>query len=57
MRWSSARLHRDPSVLAAREKAGRVVEELFAVFAADPDLLPPQWRGADGQTTTARHLR
>ncbi|XWN30593.1 MAG: deoxyguanosinetriphosphate triphosphohydrolase [Devosia sp.] len=50
-------LYRDPSVLAAREKAGRVVEELFAVFAADPDLLPPQWRGADEHTTTARHLR
>ncbi|MEM8856458.1 MAG: deoxyguanosinetriphosphate triphosphohydrolase [Pseudomonadota bacterium] len=49
-------LYRDPSVLAAREKAGKVVEDLFCVFAADPDLLPPQWRVEEAHTT-ARHLR
>lgn len=48
-------LYRDPQVLAVREKAARVVEELFAAYEADPALLPPSWRDpADGE---ARRMR
>nr|WP_232372538.1 deoxyguanosinetriphosphate triphosphohydrolase [Acuticoccus mangrovi] len=48
-------LYRDSDVLAAREKAGRVVRELFEVFASDPALLPADWRvEADSE---ARRLR
>ena len=48
-------LYRDPTVLAVREKAARVVEELFGAFAADPDLLPASWR--DRSDSEARRLR
>jgi dGTPase len=48
-------LYRHPTVLAAREKAAMVVEDLFCAFAADPTLLPDAWRNpADDE---ARRLR
>ncbi|WP_075221293.1 deoxyguanosinetriphosphate triphosphohydrolase [Acuticoccus yangtzensis] len=50
-----ANLYRHPGVLEVREKAARVVEELFTVYANDPSLLPESWRHAqDGE---ARRLR
>lgn len=48
-------LYRDPGVLAAREKAARVVEDLFAAYASDPLLLPASWR--DPADSEARRLR
>ena len=39
-------LYADAGVLAARQKAGRVVEELFGTFASDPT--PPACRVAVG---------
>nr|WP_255720321.1 deoxyguanosinetriphosphate triphosphohydrolase [Acuticoccus kalidii] len=48
-------LYRDPDVLAARVKAGRVVEDLFAAFASDPSLLPAQWFSPGDEE--ARRLR
>nr|WP_108661637.1 deoxyguanosinetriphosphate triphosphohydrolase [Acuticoccus kandeliae] len=47
-------LYRDPDVLAARVKAGQVVEDLFAVFASDPQLLPEAWRDTSDE---GRRLR
>lgn len=41
-----ARMYRHPDVLAMRERSTKVVAELFALFMAEPALLPPEWRGA-----------
>ena len=49
-------LYADAGVLAARQKAGRVVEELFGTFASDPSLLPAAWRW-DGDEETRRLRR
>ena len=50
-----ANLYRHPDVLEVRQKAARVVEELFEAYAGDPALLPASWRDpADGE---ARRLR
>lgn len=48
-------LYRHPEVLAVREKAASVVEDLFLTFAADPSLLPDAWR--DPSDDDARRLR
>ncbi len=48
-------LYADADVLQTREGAGRVVAELFAVFADDPALLPASWR--DPADDEARRLR
>ena len=48
-------LYRHPKVLAVRQKAAKVVEDLFLVFAADPTLLPDVWQ--DPSDTEARRLR
>lgn len=50
-----ASLYRDADVLQTREEAGRVVAELFVVFADDPALLPASWR--DPADSEARRLR
>jgi dGTPase len=39
-----ARVYRAPSVLAVRERAGRVVSDLFTVFVERPDAMPEEWR-------------
>ncbi|WP_226581768.1 deoxyguanosinetriphosphate triphosphohydrolase [Acuticoccus sediminis] len=50
-----ANLYRHPRVLEVRERAARVMAELFEVYASDPSLLPASWRDeADGD---ARRLR
>ncbi|MEM8665820.1 MAG: deoxyguanosinetriphosphate triphosphohydrolase, partial [Pseudomonadota bacterium] len=48
-------LYRHPDVEAVRVHARQVMEELFAVFASDPALLPPRWR--DAADTDTRRLR
>ncbi|MEM9222826.1 MAG: deoxyguanosinetriphosphate triphosphohydrolase [Pseudomonadota bacterium] len=48
-------LYADVDVLEARKSAGRVVEELFHAFAADPSLLPASWRDPAEEET--RRLR
>ncbi len=40
------RMYRAPSVMAERAKVTRVVNDLFPLFMAQPDLLPAEW-GAD----------
>ncbi len=44
-------MYRHWRVMRMRAKAARVVEELFAIFTAEPRLLPPEWaiaaRGGD----------
>jgi dGTPase len=48
-------LYRHASVLAVREKAAKVVEDLFLVYADDPALLPEAWRDpGDGETRRLR---
>ena len=50
-----ARLYRHPAVLAVREKASTVVEDLFHAFVAEPALLPDAWR--DPADDEPRRLR
>ena len=37
-----------------RSQAKRVVRALFDVFMAEPETLPPQWRGEAGASEAAR---
>ncbi|MEL7462461.1 MAG: deoxyguanosinetriphosphate triphosphohydrolase [Pseudomonadota bacterium] len=39
-----ARMYRHPNVTRMRRKSAIVVKELFAIFAAEPELLPNEWR-------------
>ncbi len=39
-----ARMYRHPNVTRMRRKAAIVVRELFAIFTAEPELLPDEWR-------------
>ncbi|MDF1717221.1 MAG: deoxyguanosinetriphosphate triphosphohydrolase [Antarcticimicrobium sp.] len=53
------RMYRAPSVMKKRVEVARVVEELFALFAGDPGLLPDRWhpdlaRAAGDETAVAR---
>jgi dGTPase len=41
-------VYRHYKVNRARSQAKRIVRALFDVFVAEPETLPPQWRGADG---------
>lgn len=38
------RMYRAPSVMAERARVTRVVDGLFPLFLARPDLLPPEWQ-------------
>ena len=38
------RMYRAPSVMAERAKVTRIVNDLFPLFMARPDLLPAEWR-------------
>jgi dGTPase len=51
-----ARMYRHWRVNRARSQARRIVTELFDVFLAEPDTLPPDWssRSSDDPTKTAR---
>jgi len=52
------RMYRAPSVMTKRAEVTRVVEDLFPLFLARPDLLPDRWHvdleRADDQTALAR---
>ena len=39
-----AHMYRAPSVVKMREEVSVVVEELFALYLSNPDLLPDEWR-------------
>ncbi|SLN29244.1 Deoxyguanosinetriphosphate triphosphohydrolase [Roseivivax jejudonensis] len=51
-------MYRAPSVMAQRARVTEVVEELFPIYMARPDLLPGRWqpeiRAATDETTRAR---
>ncbi|WP_018698350.1 deoxyguanosinetriphosphate triphosphohydrolase [Amorphus coralli] len=51
-----ARVYRAPSVLAVRERAGRVVSDLFTAFVERPETMPDEWRG-DLDPANADQLR
>ena len=47
-------MYRAPSVMVEREKVTRIVNDLFPLFMAQPDLLPAEWRrNVDAQDETA----
>jgi len=52
------RMYRAPAVVAMRAEVTQVVHDLFALFMAQPDELPKQWRkdvaDAEGETALAR---
>jgi len=53
------RMYRHPGVVAVRKKADAIVNDLFAVFSADPSRMPEEWRtGLDGapQARVARRV-
>lgn len=52
------RMYRAPSVMEVRADVTRKLDDLFPLFMAQPDLLPPEWQAdvlaAKGQTDLAR---
>ena len=52
------RMYRAPSVVAMRARVTEVVQDLFPLFMARPELMPPEWRrdveAATGETALAR---
>ncbi len=51
------RMYRHPRVNRMTERAKRVVNELFELYMADPQCLPPEWRAeaeGAGNNGTAR---
>ncbi len=52
------RVYRAPTVMEMRANVTRVVDDLFPLYMARPDLLPAPWQGAvagaDGETALAR---
>lgn len=57
-RFMYANLYHHPSQLAAAEAAHGVVAGLFGAYAADPALLPEEWRSAlpEGEPWRSRHI-
>ncbi|HWA00910.1 MAG TPA: deoxyguanosinetriphosphate triphosphohydrolase [Caulobacterales bacterium] len=57
-RFLMARMYRHWKVNRSRSHAKRILKELFALFLAEPELLPPSWQvggdGAGGQKTARR---
>ena len=57
-RFLFERMYRAPAVVEMRVQVTQVVEELFPLFMAQPELLPKQWRKdveeAQGETALAR---
>ena len=53
------RMYRAPSVVAVRKEVTKVVDELFPLYMAHPELLPPRWQvdvaaAGDDETALAR---
>lgn len=57
-RFMYATLYHSPSQLAAAEVARGLLSRLFAAYAADPALLPDEWRAAlpDAEPARTRHI-
>lgn len=57
-RFLMERMYRHWKVNRARSQARRIVRELFDVFMAEPDTLPPQWQTPEGMPVarTARRV-
>jgi dGTPase len=57
-RFLMARMYRHWKVNRSRSHAKRILRELFELFVAEPELLPPAWQvggdGAKGQRTARR---
>ncbi|MCX7323579.1 MAG: deoxyguanosinetriphosphate triphosphohydrolase [Hyphomicrobiales bacterium] len=51
------RMYRHPRVMRIRHDAAEVVNDLFRRFAANPDLMPPEWREGVGSADPARLTR
>jgi dGTPase len=49
-------MYRAPSVMAERAKVTRVVNDLFPLFMAKPELLPPEWQTDVARATTETEL-
>ena len=43
-----ARMYRSPPILAIQAEAKKLLTELFAAYRSDMSLLPPSWRGEEG---------
>lgn len=50
-------MYRHYRVNRARSKAKRIVRALFDLFFAEPEILPPEWRGRDDLCDPARRAR
>jgi dGTPase len=57
-RFMYANLYHHPSQLAAAASARQVVSGLFDAYAADPALMPPEWRAAvpGDEPSRSRHI-
>lgn len=57
-RFMYATLYHSPSQLAVAEIARGMLSRLFAAYAADPTLLPEEWRAAlpEGEPERTRHI-
>jgi dGTPase len=57
-RFMYATLYHSPSQLAAAEVARGLLSRLFAAYAADPSLLPDEWRAAlpEAEPQRTRHI-
>jgi dGTPase len=53
-RFLHVRMYRHWTVQRMRRKARRVVEDLFGIFLAAPELLPQDWNACAGRDETAR---
>jgi dGTPase len=56
-RFLMERMYRHWRVNRSRSQAKRILKDLFEVFMAEPETLPPAWQPADDDSTrTARRV-
>ena len=51
------RMYRHYRVNRTRSQARRILAEMFVLFMAEPEVLPPEWSGKAGTTDEARRAR
>jgi dGTPase len=51
------RMYRHGRVNEMTEEARRIVSELFAMYTAHPEYLPPEWRASDSEQTAGENAR
>ena len=56
-RFLHENMYRHFRVNRARSKAKRIVRALFDLFFAEPETLPPEWRGRDDLSDPHRRAR